>query len=345
MKILFLTIGNEIVASTRARVYGYLPFLAEEGAQYKLISFTSRGKCKRILNLMKDNLFQYLFELCYKIVVILKLFLYSKRYNVIFVQKVILPKTIWSILKALNKNIVFDFDDAIYLHRDIEYILKDAASVITSNIKLHGFVSKSVSGYNKRNVHYLMSPVSVNNQVLPAREDSVTLGWIGSPETSRYLYTVLPVLKELKNKFQNLSIEFMGADREERLESLGANIREWSIEGQEKCLENMDIGIMPLENDEWSWAKAGYKLLLYMSKGIPCVASPVGVNNDLITNGETGYLAETREEWSDRLSLMIKDASLRRKMGEKGRERAEKYYSYKVCGPIMLKILKGVKGA
>ncbi len=340
MKILFMTIGDETVASSRVRVYGYLPFLAKKSIKYKLISFTSRVKCRRILNLKQDSLWQYIFEIFYKLCVITKLFILARWYDIIFIQKVILPKIIWKVLKVLNKKIIFDFDDAIYLSRDIAYLLSNASCVIVSNTKLSYYAAK----YN-RNVFEVISPVNVSDRILPKRNNFVTVGWVGSPETSKYLYILLPVLKDLKNKFKNLNVEFIGAKRNRDLESLGVTIHGWSIEKQNRFLDEIDIGIMPLENDEWSWAKAGYKLLLYMSKGIPCVASPVGINSCLITNGENGYLAETPQEWLDKLSLMIEDYSLREQMGERGRKLAEKNYSYKVCTPIMLKILKGIKGA
>ncbi|NQU94910.1 MAG: glycosyltransferase family 4 protein [Candidatus Omnitrophica bacterium] len=337
MKVLFLTIGDKTVASTRARVYGYLPFLKEKGIAYNVLSFTTHAKCRRILNLKKDSAWQYILETFYKIYIFMAVFILSKRYDIIFVQKVILPKIILKMLKALNKNIVFDFDDAIYLDRDIGYMLKDAASVIVSHKEFGQFACK-----HNRNVHYLISPVDVSNQVLPKRKSFATLGWVGSPETSKYLSIILPVLKDLKDKFKNLNIEFMGAERNQGLEALGVTIPEWSIEKQNKFLDEIDIGIMPLEQNEWSCKKAGYKLLLYMSRGIPCVASPVGINASLITDGTNGYLAETDKEWFDKLSRMIEDRSLRERMGQQGRQRVKEYYSYNVCGPRMTDILAGV---
>ena len=264
-------------------------------------------------------------------------FVVSKRYDIIFVQKVMLPKILFRMLKALNKNIVFDFDDAIYLYKDIGYILKYAATVIVSHKEFEQFACK-----HNTNVHYLISPVDVNNRVLPRKKNFATLGWVGSPETSKYLSIILPVLKDLKDEFKNLNIEFMGAERNKSFENLGVKIAEWSVEKQDRFLNEIDIGIMPLEQNEWSSKKAGYKLLLYMSRGIPCVASPVGINTYLVTNGKNGYLAETTKEWFDRLSLMIKDSTLRERMGQEGRRLVERYYSYKVCGPKMLEILAGV---
>ena len=42
-----------------------------------------------------------------------------------------------------------------------------------------------------------------------------------------------------------------------------------------------------------------------MALGIPSVASPVGVNSKIITDGENGFLAKTPEEWEEKLSKLI----------------------------------------
>ena len=336
MKILFLTIGNENVASSRARVYGYLPFLAEKNIKYKVLSFTSDAKCRRIINLRKDTVLQRLFEISYKARVLFMFFILSLSYDVLFVQKIILPKPVWNASKLFNKQIVFDLDDAIYIYKDIKYILESAACVIVSNKNL-----KDVALKHNRNVRELISPVTANESHAVKSKESVTMGWTGSPETSVYLYSLIPVFKDLKKRFRNLNIILMGATRD--IESEDIKVSQWSLDEEKNFLDNIDIGIMPLKNDEWSSSKAGYKLLLYMSRGVPCVASPVGINNEIIKDGVSGYLAGVPEEWSKKLSLLIEDRTLREKLGREALKKVEKFYSYKVCAPRMLDILAGVQ--
>ena len=131
----------------------------------------------------------------------------------------------------------------------------------------------------------------------------------------------------------------MGARKTKGFESVSAKISTWSIDSEKRCLEDIDVGIMPLRNDEWSRSKAGYKLLLYMSYGIPCVASPVGINNDIINNGINGYLASTPGEWLNMLSTLIDDTSLREKMGREARTLIDETYSYRVNAPKWIEIL------
>ncbi len=58
-------------------------------------------------------------------------------------------------------------------------------------------------------------------------------------------------------------------------------------------LQQLDIGIMPLPNAPWERGKCGYKLIQYMSCGMPVVASAVGVNADIVRAGENGELANS----------------------------------------------------
>ena len=99
---------------------------------------------------------------------------------------------------------------------------------------------------------------------------------------------------------------------------------------------------MPLEDDEWSRGKCGLKALQYMAVGIPVVASPVGVNKEIIQDGINGYLAETSQEWEDKLKLLLEGEERRREIGLKGRETVEKHYSLKVNAPHLIKVLKKV---
>jgi glycosyltransferase involved in cell wall biosynthesis len=105
------------------------------------------------------------------------------------------------------------------------------------------------------------------------------------------------------------------------------------MESEVENLEKFDIGIMPLEDDQYNRLKEGYKLKVYMAMGIPVVCSPVGKNRDIVQDGITGYLAANEEEWVDRLTSLVTSVELRAQMGAAGRARVQECYSLSKAGP------------
>jgi len=116
--------------------------------------------------------------------------------------------------------------------------------------------------------------------------------------------------------------------------------KSWSLDTEVADLQNFDIGIMPLPDNEWTRGKGGYKLLQYMAVGIPCIASPVGINMELIRDGENGFLAATEDQWYEKISLLTRDQELRKKMGMRGRDFVVKNYSFEVAAPKLISALR-----
>ena len=285
----------------------------------------------------KQNFIEKIINKLYSTVIILFLFIVALFFDVVYIQKVVLSKFTITVLRALNANIIFDFDDAIFIYKDMIHLLTNSACVIVSNSFLKNFASK----YNRR-VYKLISPVEIDGRPFQKKDNLITLGWIGSPETSKYLYQLIPVFKSLKEKFENLNIEFMGAEKNRYFELLNIKITEWSLEREKGYLQKVDIGIMPLIDDELSRGKAGYKLLQYMAAGIPCVASPVGINKEIVESGKNGFLANMPDEWLDKLSLLIRDTSLRQRFGQEGRRLSEEFYSYNVNVPRLIEVFQNI---
>jgi glycosyltransferase involved in cell wall biosynthesis len=104
----------------------------------------------------------------------------------------------------------------------------------------------------------------------------------------------------------------------------------------------MDIGLMPLPDEPWARGKCGYKLIQYMACGLPVIASPVGVNSEIVVPGETGIFATSPAEWKAALEQLVRDKAMRRRMGMAGRQRAEDFYSLRVHAPRLVEVLTSV---
>ncbi|HCA82297.1 MAG TPA: glycosyl transferase family 1, partial [Flavobacteriales bacterium] len=155
----------------------------------------------------------------------------------------------------------------------------------------------------------------------------VVIGWSGSLTTIKHFRIAVPVLKKLREHYgDRIRFKVIGhAGFSE--EELGIRGTAWSSERELEELQEIDIGIMPLPDDEWSKGKCGLKGLVYMSIGIPSVMSPVGVNTQIIRHGENGFLAGTEAEWFEILSLLIESPELRKQIGSSGRQTVVENYS------------------
>ena len=169
------------------------------------------------------------------------------------------------------------------------------------------------------------------------------IGWIGSFSTTKYLRIVENPLRLLSLRYSNLVIELIGAN-DIVFDGVKMRTKRWNLDSEVSNLQNFDIGIMPLPDDNWTRGKGGYKLLQYCAIGIPCVASPVGINKEIVREGINGFLVKDQKDWVERLALLIEDKELRERLGRKAREIAVKEYSFYCATPKLVKIFHEVEG-
>lgn len=248
----------------------------------------------------------------------------------------------WLIAKIFGSKIIYDFDDAIWLtdklnegtlekwirHRiKVASICGWAHKVSAGNPYLQEYAAK----FNAQSVFNptTIDTDQVHNPTLhPARHEpgKVVIGWTGSHSTLKYLRDLAPVFFRLHQKYRNLSILVI-ANKAPDFDLPALDYRPWAEATEISDLLWADIGVMPLPDDQWANGKCGFKALQYMALNLPTVASPVGVNRQIVQEGVTGFLCTTDAEWEDRLTLLIENAELRKKMGEAGRQKVIDEYS------------------
>lgn len=242
------------------------------------------------------------------------------------------------ISKIFRKKIIYDFDDAIWIPNTsnenslvswikafwkVKYICKWSYKVSAGNDFLCAFAKK----YN-REVILLPTCVDVekqHNQLKNQHTEHVVVGWTGSHSTMKYLDAILPVLNKIAGELQAEIVII--SNKPPTFELPRLQYIPWQESTEIQDLMNLNIGIMPLEDDAWSEGKCGFKLIQYMALGIPSVASPVGVNKIIVEDGVTGFLCNDKEEWYAALKRLIGDKALRTQMGKNGRDAIVKDYS------------------
>ncbi|HEV7396305.1 MAG TPA: glycosyltransferase [Pyrinomonadaceae bacterium] len=230
---------------------------------------------------------------------------------------------------------LFDVDDAIWLPyqallgKDFSAeIVEHCAGVVAGNQYL-------ADHYAQLGARVWLVPTSVDTDVWKPRVSEPrsrwTVGWSGSWTNLKFLYAIEEPLAEFLA--QNLQSRLLiVCDREPVLKKLPRDswlFVPWTMQNEVGLVQLMDVGLMPLENSEWALGKCGFKMLTYMSAGLPVVVSPVGVNAEILARAEVGLAASTDADWYDALSRLIVDQELGKNMGAKGRKVVEEHYSVK----------------
>lgn len=338
-RMLILTDGNRDNASARIRAIQYIPFF--ENAGYK-VTHIPRVPLRPSNRIARYTCFPIL-----KRWFILKMGFYIlfRKWDIVFIQRVFISK---NLLKQLNNRsipVIYDFDDAIYIHPErpenrekTTNMVRHATKVIVST----GFLNEFCNSCGQK-PEIILSPVETD-RIRPSvkqPDQTMTIGWIGSPSNAVHLALIEGPLKKLAYKY---SFRFLtvGANPEYKISGINYVAKPWSFDDENEDIGEMDIGIMPLIDTEYTRMKGGYKLLQYMSAGIPCVASPVGINQSIVKPGENGYLASTEDEWYSVLEKLINDQELCTKMGKNGRKDTIEFYSREVCFENLLKIINNI---
>ncbi|RKY32725.1 MAG: glycosyltransferase family 1 protein [Candidatus Omnitrophota bacterium] len=352
LKVIFITPVPLEGAGCRFRILQYLPFLKEHGVRaivrpfffsrffavvYKKGHFPQKAFYFFIATLGR---LCDLVRACFCDMI----FIYREAYP-------IGPAGFESLIHLLGKPIVYDFDDAIFIsnsskankfvnffriNNNAEKIIKISDFIIVGNNYLKDFALQ----FNDK-VAVIPTVVDTNSYTprLKKQNNRVTIGWMGTFTTQQYLLPLARVIKRLNDKYKDkIQFKFIASGENLRLE--GVTWKEWSLEQEKQELGSFDIGLMPLPDNAWARGKCGFKAILYMSIGIPCVCSPVGSNKEIINDGVNGFLADSEEEWIEKISLLIDSEEVREKIGARARDTVERLFSLEGNAPKFLDVIR-----
>ena len=239
-----------------------------------------------------------------------------------------------------SAKLVFDFDDSIWINDTSEgnknlswlknpdktrSIIKLADTVIVGNEYLADYARQ----FNPRTV---VIPTTIDTSYhKPLHEkmatETVCIGWTGTSTTLRHFIAIEPVLIRLKTKYGDRLRFKLINNAQYHNDALCLETTPWTLSREIEDLMDIDIGIMPLPDDQWAKGKCGFKGLQYMALEIPTVMSPVGVNTNIIQHGANGFLASSEDEWFQVLTQLIDSAELRHLIGKNGRQTIIDTYS------------------
>ena len=173
-----------------------------------------------------------------------------------------------------------------------------------------------------------------HNRLKDQNSERIAIGWTGTHSTLKYLDLILPAITELKN---DIDFDFIViSDQKPDFQSIQYCFIPWEKDDEVEDLLKINIGLMPLSDDEWSKGKCGFKALQFMALGIPPLVSSIGANKTIVDHGINGFHCSSDHEWISYSKKLIQDLSLRQKMGFHGREKVVRQYSTKANLPAFL---------
>ncbi|ADG05617.1 glycosyltransferase family 4 protein [Kyrpidia tusciae] len=348
MKVLLLSRYGRLGASSRVRMYQYIPYLESQGVQVTVAPFFDDEYLENLYNSRRRSFVSIARAYARRLGQILD----SSRYDILWIEKEIFPWLPAWFEKMLCKGsvrYVVDYDDAVFHRYDmhgspmvrtvlghkIDVVMRCASVVTVGN----EYLAERAKKAGARRVVHLPSAVDLNKyRVAPVKRNGVfTIGWIGSPATAKYLKLIQPALKEVC-KDGRANVLLVGSGPVE-LDDVPTTIVEWSEETEVSWIQQFDVGIMPLVDGPWERGKCGYKLIQCMACGKPVVASPVGANREIVREGINGFLAGTTTQWIQALLELGRNIRLANTMGCSGRRTVEQYYHCDRVAPMILSVL------
>lgn len=240
---------------------------------------------------------------------------------------------------------IFDVDDAIWLHKRGNFNTKIFAKICDLVICGNNFLADYFSQNSDKVV---VLPTPVNTEVFkPAinYKHELIIGWSGSGSNLKYLYEIEPALIIILNKIHGVKLRII-SDLKPNFKNIAPEKIEfirWSPTNEVSSIQEMTVGIMPLNDSLWSKGKCSFKMLTYMACGVPVVVSPVGMNREILAKGNIGFAPISHDEWIDAVVALLQNPSQCKEMGQNGVHVVAENYSVKTLAPVLAKILKEIR--
>ncbi len=281
----------------------------------------------------------------------------ARRYDGVVVYReaaLIGPAIYERALRFAGVPMFFDFDDAIWRPGQIS-----SANGLFSNLHFWGKTSTTcrlsrgvivgneyLARYaRERNSNVFVVPTSIELDRYPvqpelASDSPFVVAWSGSTHTLPHFEHAREALERLAKR-RSLVVKVICNKPPAKPIAGAENVFvPWSEHGEAEAVGATHVGIMPLPDDDYTRGKCGLKALQFMATGRPVVVSPVGMNSDLVSSGNNGFLARTVDEWVDALEQLASSRALRERIGRAGRETIEARYSSSVASRLFAEAIR-----
>ena len=360
MRALFLTSYPVTAAATRFRLQQFFAPLEREGVTCVLSPFLSEREFATFY--VRGGAFGRSVRLLLKAALRIVESARALRFDVVVVQRNAMlfgpPVMEWLIRHLWRRPLVYDYDDAIWLQdRSLTYgawaswakftgktagLIRMADHVVVCNQFTRDYALRYRAAADVTVVPTVVDP-TIFTPVAHAASDVPVVGWIGTHSTARYLQALREPLAAAARRAP-FRLKIVGAGVPIAVDGVAVENKAWRLDEEVADYQSLDVGLYPVDDDEWGRGKTGFKPVVYMSCGVPCVCSPVGGVQEFIRDGENGFFAVGARGWEEAIVRLVSDAALRARVGRGARDTVLGEYSLQVQAPRLASVLRRAAG-
>lgn len=272
------------------------------------------------------------------------------RFDILLNQRYLFNYSLSKRLIEKSRRVIFDFDDAIYtrpgkpysliagfrVRRRMHLWLKLSDVVTTSSCFLSEYAGKFSDSVQ-------IVPMALNLDLWKPKEKNpqdrnITIGWAGAPVNINLIEKLDKVLSDLRNKYPFIKLSIFSGQKPKL--SFPFDYHTFQPGMESDFVRNLDIGLLPLQDDEFSRGKSPIKAIQYIACGVPVVGNIIGATGEIL-NSENSIAVSGEREWFDALEIFILKRDLIKSMGAAGRKQAENKFDFKTVADNFYNILSG----
>ncbi len=366
MRIIFITREGYNLSGARVRCYNFARALRQYGIDTEVFSFADDLGARYGEREFEMGIFEKIKYNMQAFRILLK----KEKNSIFFLQRLNYHTLAPFLVSLIKKNrFIFDCDDwnirenpiyylGIFPSSKMEFLIRKIAKYANICIAASLFLKDYFEKFNSK-VYYI--PTGVDTDVFNPQNNNndntkIIFSWIGTAyhmEMGMNIKFILNSFSLLADKYSNIFLDLVGEGK--YFDEIKNNLNNFRYKNRIKIngwilpdripdyLSKIDVGLLPLiQNTKFNTAKSPTKLFEYMAMAKPTVSSNIGEPSHVIRDGENGFLANTKEEFVEKMRHLIESPALCRRMGDRARETIEKDYSLKILGKRLYEILKTI---
>lgn len=346
------TKSGERAATTYYRIYQYTREIAGE---YRYKKMLPDGMYKKVMPISsksaftKVSIFLYInirvfFQLLQDTINRPDILIISRR----FVNRIFPAPYKWMLnsMKRRGTKIIWDFDDEIIASKEVTQKGFDYMSCLSDHIIVASPVNREMVKPLYRNKVVVMPTTDgdmykqltpeVTAKRIESLKKEIRLIWVGTSATLKYVKIIFPyldvcakIIKEKYNKTLILTIVCNQPLTGNELKHLIVRNVLWERDVSINEIFNSHIGLMPLEDNKVTKGKGGFKLIQYLSAGLPILGSPVGINASILSKNVGCQITEIQSnQWAEAISDICKSKESWFTMSKAAYEKWQREFNY-----------------